>query len=281
LARFDEIERRAPLLENPATRVWTRVIDAFDRRDVDDLLAVGSPDGRFEDRRKGLRDVLDSPARRKAVQVMFETVPSGWRLEVEPIAIRGSRLSLTRGRYRDIDHADRPIAVELLHVVELGDDGLMHDTVNFDPDDIDAAFEELEARYLAGEAAPYRDTWSAIAKVCAVINRGELPATPPHLVDVDHRSMTPIGPGDLMAYLRAAFEDTVGNRVYMEAVHRLTGNRAVTTQKATGTSREGLDAEWRMIDVFFVEDGLISRCEIFDESDLDSALARFEELASE
>ena len=60
-------------------------------------------------------------------------------MEVEPIAIRGSRLSLTRECYRDIDDADRPIAVELLHVIELDDDDLMRDIVSFDPDDLDDA----------------------------------------------------------------------------------------------------------------------------------------------
>ena len=41
----------------------------------------------------------------------------------------------------------------------------------FDPDDIDAAFAELDARYLAGEAAAYADTWSVIAQAFAAINR--------------------------------------------------------------------------------------------------------------
>ena len=48
-----------------------------------------------------------------------------------------------------------------------------------------------------------------------------------------------------------------------------------------GTSDEGFVAEWRMIDLFTVEGDLISRCEIFDEADLDAALARFEELHSQ
>jgi hypothetical protein len=34
-----------------------------------------------------------------------------------------------------------------------------------------------------------------------------------------------------------------------------------------------------MIDVFMVDGDLISRCEMFEESELDAALARFEELA--
>ena len=34
----------------------------------------------------------------------------------------------------------------------------------FDPDDLDAAIAELDARYLAGEAAPHAHTWSVIVK---------------------------------------------------------------------------------------------------------------------
>ena len=36
-----------------------------------------------------------------------------------------------------------------------------------------------------------------------------------------------------------------------------------------------------MIDLFTVDGDLISRCEMFDESDLDAALARFGELGIE
>ena len=49
--------------------------------------------------------------------------------------------------------------------------------VMFDPDDIDAAFEELDARYLAGEAAAHAHTWSLIAEAYAALNRHELPPT--------------------------------------------------------------------------------------------------------
>ena len=45
-----------------------------------------------------------------------------------------------------------------------------------------------------------------------------------------------------------------------------------------GTSQEGFDAEWRVINLLTVEGDLINRCEMFDEADLDAALARFDEL---
>ncbi len=56
-------------------------------------------------------------------------------------------------------------------------------------------------------------------------------------------------------------------------MHRLTNLGAVLTHVAHGTSHEGFDAEWRGIDVLTVEGDLINRCEMFDEADLDAALA--------
>ena len=52
----------------------------------------------------------------------------------------------------------------MLSVVEIDADERIVARVVFDPDDIDAAFEELDARYLAGEAAAHAHTWSVIAK---------------------------------------------------------------------------------------------------------------------
>ena len=67
--------------------------------------------------------------------------------------------------------------------------------------------------------------------------------------------------------------------IYIEAVHRLSDLGAVVTHAAHGTSQEGFDAEWRMINLLTVDGDLISRCELFDEADLDAALARFDELS--
>ena len=66
---------------------------------------------------------------------------------------------------------------------------------------------------------------------------------------------------------------------YIESVHRLSNLGAVVTQAIYGTSQEGFDAEWR--------DGRnsdgrrrpVQPIEIFDEADIDAALARFDELS--
>ena len=72
--------------------------------------------------------------------------------------------------------------------------------VVFDVDDIDAAFEELDARYLAGEAAAHAHTWSVIAEAYAAFNRHELLATTPDWVNIDHRRGAAFAPGDMIAY---------------------------------------------------------------------------------
>ena len=53
---------------------------------------------------------------------------------------------------------------EVLGIVEINADERIVAFVIFDADDIDAAFEELDARYLAGEAAAHAHTWSVITQ---------------------------------------------------------------------------------------------------------------------
>jgi hypothetical protein len=275
LARFDELSRPTPLLDNAATRACARTADAINRRDVDGVLATATSDARYQDQRKGLRD--EGAASPEVVRAAFEAA-TGWRLEVAPVAIRGTCFALTRGTYRDTDHVDLPVTAEHLMVTEVNPDGLVRASVLFDPDDINAAFEELDARYLAGEAAAHAHTWSVIVGIYAAFNRHQLAATTPDYVVIDHRLQSTIKVGDLWAYVRAAWDLVPSLNNYIETVHRLSDLGAVVTNVASGTSQDGFDAEWRMIHLFTIEGDLISRCEMFDEPDLDAALASFDEL---
>jgi len=280
LARFEELSRSRPALENAATRNWSRLADAFNRRDGNAILALASEDGRYDERRNGLHHVLEGPARRKVVEATLETALSTWRLEIEPIAVRGSRLSLTRGCYRDTGAADRPIAAEMLHVMEVDADGLMQHTVTFDPDDIDAAYEELDARYLAGEAAVYAPTWSVIAEGYRALNRHEIPQLAVDFVSLDHRRGIAFAPGEMVPYMWATFAVASDIRINIDVVHRLSALGMVFTHAAYGTSQDGFTAEWRETALLTVSGGLVNRCEMFDETDVQAALARFEELHS-
>jgi hypothetical protein len=201
-------------------------------------------------------------------------------MEVEPIAVRGTRLSLTRERYRDTDGADQPVTVELLTVTEVSDRDLVHVTVDFDADDIEAAFADLDARYIAGEAAAYPRTWSLIAQTYAAFNRHELSRTSSDWVNLDHRRGVASAPGDMLANVSAMWDATPNITTRIETVHRLNSLGAVFTHTESGTTPDGFDAEWRTVTLLVIEGDAITRCELFDEQDLDAALARFDEVSA-
>jgi hypothetical protein len=166
----------------------------------------------------------------------------------------------------------------VLGIVEINTDERMVAFVSFELDDIDAAFEELDARYLAGEAAAYAHTWSFITNAYATLNRHELPPKTSDWVTVDHRARTTFAGDGLTAYLRAGWDLTPDIKMYIEAVPRLSEAGAVLIHSAYGSSREGFDAEWRIILLLTNGGGLVKHGELFDEADLDAALARFDEL---
>ncbi|RDH79909.1 hypothetical protein DVS77_02525 [Mycolicibacterium moriokaense] len=276
LARFDELTASASRLDNAATRQNAPIADAFNRRDLQRYLSAIDANARYEDRRKGLRN--EGPVDAKFAHSFLFDAAESWRLEIEPVAIRGHRLALSQYAFRDADEADQPIAVEALLLTEVTDDQLIHGSVVFDADDIDAAFAELEAKYTAGEAAPHAATWSVITRSFAAFDNHELPSTA--LEWIDRRRVVGSGTSSLTETVQAAWDMTRGIRARIESVHRLNDDGAVITHSLHGTSLEGFDFEWRVVDVFTVDGDTIGRCEMFDEDDLDAALARFDELTA-
>jgi len=69
------------------------------------------------------------------------------------IATRGARLALSHIRSSNRVVGPDEISAEVLSIVEIDADDRIVAHVGFDIDDIDAALAELDARYLAGEAA--------------------------------------------------------------------------------------------------------------------------------
>ena len=194
------------------------------------------------------------------------------------VATRGGRLALMSARISGRNQGSEVFLFDVLAVAEISAGERIAAVVVFDPDDIDAAVAELDSRYRAGEAAAHANTWSVIAGAHAGVNQHEFPPTTPNSVYIDHRPVVRVDAVDLAASLRALWDLAPDLSVYIEALHRLSEFGAVVTQALKGTSQEGFYAEWRAIDIFTVEGDSISRCEVFDEADLDAALARFDEL---
>ena len=122
---------------------------------------------------------------------------------------------------------------ELLGVAEINADDRLVAAISFDLDDIDAAFEELDRLYLAGEAADHAHTWSVISGSYAAFNRHELPRTTPDWVAIDHRRGTPYRIAtNLAESIRAIWDLTPDFSIHIEAVHRLSSFGAVYTHIA-------------------------------------------------
>ncbi len=274
--RFESQTSR-PALDNAASRVQEHYLAQFATRDWDAMTDALADDFVGDDRRRvingGVRRGRDLEiANLKAIAEVGCT-----DIRSTPIAVRGERLVLARHAFT-VPNWPEPFDNDMIDVVEIGADNKVVAEIAFDPDDIDAAFAELDARYLAGEAAAHAQTWSVITQARAALIRHELPPTTPEWVNVDHRKVVPFAQGDMTAYIQAKWDHELGVDNYIEDVHRLNDVGAVFTQVLKSASQENFHGEWRVVELMLVQGDLVSRCEVFDESDIDAALAKFDEL---
>ncbi|OBK24095.1 hypothetical protein A5634_04280 [Mycobacterium asiaticum] len=277
LARFDELQTQTRRLENTAIRAGARLFGHYRHRDWNAIAQALTDDTSVDDRRR----VANAGCwlGRDAVIANMQALAVGWtQMTMTVIAARGERLALTAIRCANHDPMHGEFDVEMLVVVEIDSDERMRAHVIFGPDDIDAAVAELDARYLAGEGADHARTWSVIAQSYGAASRRQLPPTTPDIVNIDHRRLGLIESEEMIAYLRSTFDELADLKAYPEVVHRLTDLGAVFTHVGIGTTTEGFNAEWRQITVATVDADLINHSEMYDEADLEAALARFDEL---
>ena len=188
ITRFDELSRPTPRLENAASQVVERFWAHFAardwnamRRDADRQLFIAESSSGAERR---------SPTRSETSSEIKDSVrppTSVSNMTSDVIATRGERLVLIRVAFSRSD--ERPEAFYVDAPLSRRDRRRYRiaASIMFDLDDFDAALAELDARYLAGEAAAYAHTWSVIAGGYAALNRRELPATTPDFANIDHR----------------------------------------------------------------------------------------------
>ncbi len=204
LARFDQLSRPAPRLENAASQVAERFLTCFAARDWDAMAELVADDFSSDDRRAvigaGIRLGPDAVIEEMRANADLWITKGTFTV----IATRGERLGLSHARFSGSDQGPQAFITETLAIGEINADGRIVAFVTFDLDDIDAAFEELDARFLAGEGAAHANTWSVIAAARAALIRHELPPTTPDWVSLDHRRGIAFAPGDFTAYLRAA-----------------------------------------------------------------------------
>src|ERR1700733_7212619 len=148
LARFEELHPPTRRLENAATRADDRFFAYFGARNWAGLAEILADESFIDDRRPvvnaGLWDGRD------VVIANLRAVADAAASITSVIAARGERLALSRIRSSNRDPRQGEFAVEMLNIVEIDTDGRVAAHVEYDVDEMDAAFAELDARYAAG-----------------------------------------------------------------------------------------------------------------------------------
>jgi hypothetical protein len=282
LATFDELDGQPPLFENAATRGRARVADAFNRRDLDGFLAVHDADGRYEDRRKGLRN--EGPVGREFAHALLFEASASWRLDIELVAVRGHRLALTRDRFRDADEADRPITVETLMLTEVNDHELISYSVVFDPDDINGAIGELTDRWIASGEVAHPEVIESARQGNEAYNRHDWDAVAAReagAIYVNHRQLATVDVETIVDHwssIRTLASLIPDMWVELPEILTYSATGLVNSVVVKGTTAEGAAIELPAVTLILFDGFRVTRMEAFDSNQRDLALARFDEL---
>jgi hypothetical protein len=205
-------------------------------------------------------------------------------LETEPVAIRGSRLGLTRDRYRDTNDSDRTITAEHLTLTEVGDDNLVNRTVLFDPEDINGAISELTARWIASGQVAHPEVIESARRLNETINRHDWDSFATLSADasyVNHRQLsireveTVV---DHMPSIQMMASLVPDYWVEFADVLTHTAMGLVSYAVLRGTSTDGVAIEIPLFILVLLDGDRVMSFQAFDENQRDAALARFDEI---
>jgi hypothetical protein len=284
LARFDELASEPAAtarVENAAARSMEQVVEAWNARDWRRIADLHPTSAWFFDRRKRTPLELDRDRYLESLRMMFDM--EGSRSEVELLATRGDRLALGRNHFVVSDRDVGASEIESLTVVEVGDRGERVASIRFDPDDLDAAYAELDERYAAGEAAPHARvsaTMRAFRTAFADRDWDALEALlAPDLVVDDHRRLgweTLHGPAAYVRALRTLVDLAPDVRLRLD--HVRTSERGLLWVAAWQGAREGgpFEAPWITASEHDVL-GRVCRIDQYDLDQLGVVRERFEE----
>ncbi len=238
LASFEQLQPAPRRLENTATQAFQRLYSHVAAGEWDAVAQMTADNVCVDDRRRVVNaGVLHG--RDANIKDAQATVGVGFTMTMSGVlATRGKRLALTGIRVSGPD--PEAIQNDALQIVEVDAEERIAGVVVFDLEDFDAATAELDARYLAGEAAAHADTWSVITGFFAAHNRREIAATTTDAVSLDHRRGAAFAPGEGFEYIRVGWDLGQDLDIYIEIAHRLNDLGAVFTYAATWNLPRGL-----------------------------------------
>ncbi len=289
LARFDELGAQAlptddhpasapEELDNACSLAVKNMVSLAARQDRAGLMALIAEDGVLDDRRQGLSWHVEGGS--QVVDQVLIVYPEEVRSTTHTVGVRGERLSLCRLFVNLPNGYD----FEFLNVSEINEQGRLILGVQFDPDDLDAAFAELDGRFIAGEGAPYAEILRIGTAQRDALRTGDMRSYRSLIDDdvvlVDHRhaSLGELHGAEAVLEALGAFPIVRDLRPRAVAYHALTSDRILVEIAATGTSEHGGSVEVTHLRIQEIRNGRVSRIELFPLDALDAAVARFGEL---
>jgi class 3 adenylate cyclase/ketosteroid isomerase-like protein/tetratricopeptide (TPR) repeat protein len=286
VARFEELAavgRPADVEDNVAARAWRRASEAMCARDVTAILAGCTEDVTYEERKHAPgrfafagRDELGSMLARMVAR-------GAWRIDVRVVATRGERLVLTENLFHYTDKLGGPTESLVLRVDETDAAGRISATIVFEPDDLDVAMDELDARYRVTLPVECRAMFDTVAAGRRVYNAHDFSALRALLSDdfvlVDHRPGW-FGTLDVEAYVERTagiLEVAPDAAIRVVDIPCIAPDSAVIRWSTTGRNQEGGIFEITFDCVVLRSGDQISRFEFFAVEQRDDAMARFEE----
>ncbi len=285
-ARFAELASTAATerIENTATRTAERFAERWSALDTEGMAALLAPTFRNLDRRRLLVTDLD---REGFLASYRPLIARAERVEIanELLATRGDRLALFRTCHVALyDEGIGAVEVAFLHLAEGDPIGRVVTSVIFDPDALDAAYAELDARYAAGEGAATPSVCAAWQRFADAFARRDWDAAAAQyaaaLVVHDHRRLgweSIQGPEAYVASLRALAE--LAPDVRIQSDHVAMNERGLLWVGRWLGSREGgpFDSPWIVVSEHDAT-GCVLRFDTYDLDQEAAARARFAEL---
>ena len=220
LARFDELSRPAPQLENAASQVNERFDACFAARDWDAMAEMLADDIYHDDRRRVVGAGIRRPGCRDREHA-GDRRPRASRMRHRPSSRPAGSASPSPYPLLGPDQRPEAFHIEILDIVEIDADNRIAATYRVRPRRL--------RRRLRGARRPLPRGRSGRPRAHVVSHRGRLrraqpartPATTSDWVNVDHRRASSVRTRRHGRDIRAVWDQAPDLRIYIEAVHRL------------------------------------------------------------
>jgi class 3 adenylate cyclase/ketosteroid isomerase-like protein len=284
LARYEELTRSTNTIENAATRAIERFAAVWSAGDWEGVISTMAPTQRLVDRRQSAQNELGPEEIRITLRNALDLGPSEWTGET--IATRGDRLALTRRRWYGPGLGGAQSEMTYVEVLEVDEQGRTSWGASFDLDDLDAAFDELDNRFVGLEAAAAPAAWNVIRSFRRLVPAHDVDAlvqlAAPGFALEDHRARG-FGTLELAAYrgmLTDLFAMAPDTRLRIDHVIAIHPRAALNIGAWVGTV-DGGPFEIALASVTeHIADGRASRWHAFAPEALDEARALYESITT-